>query len=86
MSTALLHYIVFIGKELLFALHFTVFWKLDKRGKLVFDNLKKIIFEFGIVIKFFFRVLVEVGVTIGLFPKTFVDDVNIVFVLHVTVC
>ena len=34
----------------------------------------------------FFRVLVEVGVTIGLFPKTFVYDVDIVFVLPVTIC
>ena len=28
----------------------------------------------------------EVGVTIGLFPKTYVDDVDIVFVLRVTIC
>ena len=28
----------------------------------------------------------EVGVTIGFFPKTFVDDVDIVFLLHVTIC
>ena len=34
----------------------------------------------------FFRVLVEAGVTIGFFPKTFVDDVDIVFVLPVTIC
>ena len=37
-STALLHGMVFMGKEILFALHFTVFWQLDKRGELVFDN------------------------------------------------
>ena len=52
-STVLLHCIVFIGKEILFALHFTVFWKLEKREKLVFDNLKKFIFEFGTLIRFF---------------------------------
>ena len=75
---------MFIGKEVLFALHFTVFCQLDKRRKLVFDNFKKITFEFGTRIRFFFRVLVEVEVTIGLFPKTFVDDVDIVFVLPVT--
>ena len=40
-STALLHWIAFMGKEVLFALHFTVFWQLDKRGELVFDNFKK---------------------------------------------
>ena len=40
-STALLHWMVFMGKEILFALHFTVFWQLDKRGELVFDNFKK---------------------------------------------
>ena len=40
-STALLHWMVLMGKEILFALHFTVFWKLDKRGELVFDNFKK---------------------------------------------
>ena len=28
----------------------------------------------------------EVGVTIGHFPKKFVDDVDIVFVLRVTIC
>ena len=27
----------------------------------------------------------EVGVTIGLFPKSFVGDVDIVFALHVTI-
>ena len=52
-STALLQCMVFIGKEILFALHFTVFWQLDKRGELVFDNLKKFIFEFGTLIRFF---------------------------------
>ena len=40
-STALLHWMVLMGKEILFALHFTVFWQLDKRGELVFDNFKK---------------------------------------------
>ena len=40
-STALLHWMVLTGKEILFALHFTVFWQLDKRGELVFDNFKK---------------------------------------------
>ena len=77
---------VFIGKEILFAVHFPVLWQLDKRGELVFYNFKKIIFEFGTLIRFFFRVLVEVGVTIGLFPKTFLDDVDMVFVLPVTIC
>ena len=43
-STALLHWMVLMGKEILFALHFTVFWQLDKRGELVFDKLKKFIF------------------------------------------
>ena len=84
--TDLLHCMLFIGKKILFALHFTVFWQLDKRGELVFDNLKKFIFEFGTLIRFFFRVLVEVVVTIGLFPKAFVHDVDIVFVLPVTIC
>ena len=74
------------GKEILFPLYFTVFWQLDKIGELLFDNFKKIIFEFGTLIRFFFRVLVEVGVTIGLFQKTFVDDVEIVFVLIVIIC
>ena len=76
---------VFIGKEILFILHFTVFWQLDKRGELLFDNLKKVIFEFGTLMRFFFRVLVEVGVTIGLFPRSFPDDVDIVFVLYITI-
>ena len=73
-------------KKILFALHFTVFWQPDKRGELLFNNLKKFIFEFGTLIRFFFRAIVEVGVTIGLFPKAFVDDVDIVFVLPVTIC
>ena len=37
---------------------------------------KKVIFEFGTHIRLFLRVLVEVGVIICLFPKTFVDDVD----------
>ena len=53
-STALLHCMVCTGKEILFALHFTVFWQLDKREELVFDNFKKIIFESGTLIRFFF--------------------------------
>ena len=56
---------------------------------MVFDNIKKIIFEFGAIIRFFFTVLVgvlPVGVTISLFLKTFVYDVDIVFVLPVTIC
>ena len=77
---------VFIGNEILFALHFTVFWQHDKRGELVFNDLKKCIFEFGTLIGFLFRVPVKVGLTIGLFPKTFVDGVDIVFVIHVTIC
>ena len=88
-STASLHCKVFIGKEMLFALHYNVFWQLDKRGELVFDNIKKIIFEFGAIIRFFFTVLVgvlPVGVTISLFLKTFVYDVDIVLVLPVTIC
>ena len=47
---------------------------------------KKVIFEFGTHIRLFFRVLVEVGVIICLFPKTFVDDVDsICIVLPVTI-
>ena len=84
-STALLHYMLCTRKKILFALHFTVFWQLDKRGEWVFDNFKNFIFEFGTLIRFFFRVLVEVGVTIGLFRKMFVDDVEIVFLLSVTI-
>ena len=53
---------------------------------MVFDNFKKIIFEFGTLIWFFLRVLVEIGVTIVVFPKAFADDVDIVFVLPVTIC
>ena len=47
---------------------------------MLFDNFKKIIFEFGTLIWFFLRVLVEIEVTIAIFPKTFVDDVDLVFV------
>ena len=34
----------------------------------------------------FFQGLVEVGVTIGFFPKTFAVDVDIVFELPGTIC
>ena len=84
--TSLLYCMVFIGSEMLFTLHFTVFWQLVKIGELVFDDLKTFIFEFGTFIRFFFRVLVQVGVTIVLFTKIFADDVDIVFVLPVTIC
>ena len=50
--TALLHCMVFIGKGILFPLHFTVFRQLDKRGELLFDNSKKFIFEFGTLNRF----------------------------------
>ena len=84
--TSLLYCMVFIGSEMLFTLHFTVFWQLVKIGELVFDDLKTFIFEFGTFIRFFFRILVQVGVTIVLFTKIFADDVDIVFVLPVTIC
>ena len=71
--TALLHCMVFIGKEILFPLHYTVFRQLDKRGELLFDNSKKLDF-------------VEVAVTTGLFSKTFVDDVDIELLLPATIC
>ena len=73
-STALLHCMVFIGNEILFVLDFTVFWQLDEKG------------EFGTLTRFFFGVLVEVGVTSDPFPKSFFGDVEIVFLLHVTIC
>ena len=49
-------------------------------------TVKKVTFEFGTLIRFFFRVLEAVEVATGLFPKTFVGDVDIVFALHVTIC
>ena len=72
--TSLLYCMVSIGREMLFTL------------QLVFDDLKTFTFEFRTLIRFFFRVLVEVAVTIVLFTKTFADDVDIVFVLPVTIC
>ena len=35
---------------------------------------------------FFFRVLDKLGGSTALFPKTLASDVDILFVLHVTIC
>ena len=53
-------------------------------GKSYFLPYICFIFGFETLVGFFFRVLVELGVTIGLFSKTFVGDVHMTLFLHVT--